>query len=126
MGFDGKLGLSTQEVRRMQVVRNAVAATVSIARLASRSRDRVGDELTRLGALQELARLTPIAWRQAAQERREELAFWLFNVAIGLAAMGEYRAGLALLEALPGVPAGAHGRRELLAELCAQQTRLAA
>ncbi len=123
MGFDGRLGLGNQETRRLQVVRDAVAATVSIARLASRSRDRVGEELTRLGALQELAALTPIAWRQAAAERREELAFWLFNVAIGLAATGEHRAGLALLDALPGVPAGANGRRALLAELCAQEVR---
>ncbi len=126
MGFDGKMGLGNKETRRLQVVRDAVAQTVSIARLASRSRDRVGEELTRLGALQELARLSPIAWRQAAQERRDELAFWLFNAAIGLAATGEHAAAAALLNALPGVPAGAQGRRELLLELCAQDSRLAA
>ncbi len=126
MGFDGRIGLGNPEMRRLQLVRDAVAQTVSIARLASRSRDRVGEELVRLGALQELARLTPMAWRQAAHERREELAFWLFNVAIGLAATGEHRAGLALLDALPGVPAGAQGRRELMLELCTQESLLAA
>ena len=112
--------------RRLQVVRDAVAQTVSIARLATRTRDRLGEELTRLGALQELARITPIAWRSVVRERREELAFWLFNVAVGLAATGEHRAGLALLDALPGVQAGAQGRRELLAELCVQEAKLAA
>ena len=55
MGFDGKMGLSWVEARRLQVVRDAVAQTVSIARLTSHSRDRVGDELVRLGALQQLA-----------------------------------------------------------------------
>lgn len=126
MGFDGKMSFGNPEMRRLQVVRDAVAQTVSIARLASRSRDRVGEELVRLGALQELAGLTPIAWHRAAYERREELAFWLFNVAIGLAATGEHRAGLVLLDALPGVPAGAQGRRELLAELCVQEAQLVA
>ena len=132
MGYDGWLGCEARlrmgdgSERRLRVVQDAVAQTVSIARLATRSTDRLGEELTRLGALQELARLTPIAWRTVARERREELAFWLFNVAVGLAATGEHRAGLALLDALPCVPAGAHGRRELLAELCLQEARLAA
>jgi hypothetical protein len=126
MGFDGKMGLGMRETRRLQVVRDAVAQTVSIARLTQRTRDRVGDELVRLGALQELAALTPMAWRVAAGERREELSFWLFNVAIGLAATGEHGAGLALLDALPCVPAGAQGRRELMTELCAQDARMAA
>jgi len=126
MGYDGRIGTDLPSNRRLQVVRDAVAQTVSIARLATRSRDRVGEELTRLGALQELARVTPLAWRQVAHERREELAFWLFNAAIGLAATGEHRAALALLNALPGVPAGDCGRRELLAELCAQEVQMAA
>ncbi len=126
MGFDGKIGLGMQETRRLQVVRDAVAQTVSIARLTHQSRDRVGDELVRLGALQELAAITPMAWRVAAHERRDELAFWLFNVAIGLAATGDHAAGIALLNALPCVPAGAHGRRELMMELCAHDAQLAA
>lgn len=132
MGYDGwasygsRLGVRDAGQRRLRVVHDAVAQTVSIARLATRSSDRLGEELTRLGALQELAGLTPIAWRAVARERREELGFWLFNVAVGLAATGEHRAGLALLDALPCVPAGAHGRRELLAELCVQEVKLAA
>ena len=126
MGYDGRLVLGDQAARRIRIVEDAVAQTVSIARLATRTRDRLGEELTRLGALQELARVTPMAWRQVARERREELAFWLFNVAVGLAATGEHRAAIALLDALPGVHAGLQGRRELLMELCAQEAQLAA
>ena len=146
MAYDGKLGQRGAEQcgagqrgagqrqfghhsamdRRETLVRDAVAQTVSLARLARHSRDRLGDELVRLGALQELARVTPMAWRKAALERREELGFWLFNVAIGVAATGDHAAGLALLQALPCVGAGERGRRELLLELCGDQLRLAA
>lgn len=126
MAWNGVGWNDVRTERRLAVVRTAIAQTVSIARLATRTRDRVGEELVRLGSLQELAHLTPMAWRMAVAERRDELAFWLFNVAIGVAAAGDEAAGLALLNALPGVPAGAAGRRELLVELCAQERQYAA
>lgn len=125
MAYDGgQMGLMME--RRLRVVRDAVAHTVSLARLMTQKRDRLGDELVRLGSLQELARLTPMLWRQVMAEREEEMAFWLFNVAVGLAATGEHAAAVLLLDALPGVPAGAHGRRELLMELCRCDAQLAA
>ena len=119
-----RLGMVAE--RRRQVVEDAVAQTVSLSRLTARRPDRLGDELARLGALQELARVTPMAWRHVVRERQEELGFWLFNVAVGVAASVGHAAAVAILDALPCVDAGAHGRRALLAELCTQEQQQAA
>lgn len=114
----GWVHMGSAAQRRRQVVEEAVAQTVSLARLTAPRPDRLGDELVRLGGLQELARVTPLAWRTVVKERQEELAFWLFNVAVGVAAAVGQGSALAILDALPAVDAGAHGRRALLEELC--------
>lgn len=81
-------------------------------------------ELARLERMVELAGDAYVSWRAAMQPRQSELALWLFGVAIGVAANGLRQEALALLDVLPGVPAGGEGRRALLGELLAAQDAL--
>lgn len=77
------------------------------------------NELERLERMVEWAVDAYPSWREALTPRRSELALWLYGVAIGVAANGLGPQALALLDVLPGVPAGAEGRRELLQALLA-------
>lgn len=82
-------------------------------------RDRLGVELQRLERLQQLALLWPRRWRRCIANCREPLSLWLYGVALGVAGLGQPEAAVALLDALPGVTAGAAGRRDLLLGLLA-------
>lgn len=81
--------------------------------------DLLDSELRRLERLQRWALDQPSSWRHACQGRETGLSVWLYGIALGIAAMGQGRAALALLDALPGVDGGGHGRRALLAGLVA-------
>lgn len=89
-------------------------------------RDRLGAELQRLERLQQLALLWPRRWRRCIANCREPLSLWLYGVALGVAGLGQPEAAVALLDALPGVSAGAAGRRDLLLALLADATSGAA
>lgn len=82
-------------------------------------RDRLGVELHRLERLQQLSLLWPRRWRRCIANCREPLSLWLYGVALGVAGLGQPEAAVALLDALPGVAAGAAGRRDLLLGLLA-------
>lgn len=88
-------------------------------------RQRLGEELQRLERLQHLAHLWPSQWRLCTADCGEPLALWLFGVALGVAGLGLAEAALAMLDVLPGVAAGAQGRRELLQSLLLQTEALA-
>jgi hypothetical protein len=79
--------------------------------------DLLGGELKRLERLQRWAQRHGEGWRQAIHGRELGLGIWLYGIALGIAAMGHGRAALSLLEALPQIDGGAHGRRDLLAGL---------
>ncbi len=83
-------------------------------------RDRLGLELARLERLQQLALLWPRQWQRCIAPCRESLALWLYGVALGVAGLGLHEAALALLDTLPGIAAGAAGRRALLRGLLTQ------
>ena len=83
--------------------------------------DALAEELARLERLQALSQSNPALWHRVVAPRADELALWLYGIAIGVAALGLPREALALLDVLAGVPAGAAGRRELLWELMLAQ-----
>ncbi len=84
------------------------------------ARDRLAVELQRLDRLHCAARSNPRRFGRAIQGRHNAVALWLYGVAVGVAAHGLHDTALALLDVLPGIAAGAHGRRELLCDLIAE------
>lgn len=90
-------------------------------RCEARQGDALAEELARLERLQALSQSNLPLWHRAVAPRADELALWLYGIAIGVAALGLPREALALLDVLAGVPAGAAGRRELLWELMEAQ-----
>jgi len=100
----------------------ALDAALSLAQRLGSGDDKrrpLSAELRHLERLHDLALRQPLAWQEAVTERREEAALWLYGVALGVAAHGLHTEALVLLNVLPGVAAGAEGRRALLLELVA-------
>ncbi|MSQ81955.1 MAG: hypothetical protein EXR77_03440 [Myxococcales bacterium] len=97
-----------------------VQAAVRSASLFVRG-DLLQGELRRLDRLHRCARIRPQTYADAIDGHRAALALWLYGIAVGVAAQGLPEAALALLDVLPSVPAGGHGRRELLRDLIDHQ-----
>lgn len=97
-----------------------VQAAVRTASLFVRG-DLLQGELRRLDRLHRCARIRPRTYAEAIDGHRAALALWLYGIAVGVAAQGLPEAALALLDVLPSVQAGGHGRRELLSDLIDHQ-----
>lgn len=111
------LGLPLERLPLEVRIARLLDDTLSIRRRTQRPR--LGEELERLTRLVTLAGEAPLTFREESAPRRGELVQWLYGVALGVAASGLSQEALGLLDVLPGVPAGAEGRRLLLAELIA-------
>lgn len=104
------------------IVQRALDDALSLRRRCEgRQSDVLAQELARLERLQALSLADPQLWLRAVAPRAEELALWLYGIAIGVGALGLPREAMALLDVLAGVPGGARGRRELLWELLLAQ-----
>ncbi len=86
-------------------------------------RDRLATELRRLDRLHRASRCQPRRFAQTVRGRQGALSLWLYGVAVGVAAQGLHDTALALLDLLPGITAGAAGRRELLCDLIEAERR---
>ena len=109
-------------VRTDDKVQRALDDALSLRRRCEAQHgDVLAQELARLERLQALSQANAPLWRKLVAPRAEELALWLYGIAIGVGALGLPREAMALLEVLDGVPGGGRGRRELLWELLEAQ-----
>ena len=67
-----------------------------------------------VACLQECARRCPRKIERLREQHGESLDRWLFRVALGCAGLGLYSQSLLLLDSVPGLKAGARGRRAFL------------
>jgi len=83
------------------------------------ARERLACELRRLDRMHTAARSNPRRFARAIQGLQRAIGLWLYGIAVGVAAQGLHDTAIALLDLLPGIAAGAEGRRELLLDLIA-------
>lgn len=102
---------------REDLIDRTLAEVLDPPRCTRHPRARLDDDLGLLVRMARLSRIAPLRWQQAVRARRLELALWVWGVALAVAASGLVGDAVALLDVLPGVGAGADGRRELLEDL---------
>ena len=100
----------------LQALQRDLTAATRVASLFV-ARDRLAAELRRLDRLHRCAHAAPQRFARMIAGQQKALSLWLYGVAVGVAAQGLPDTALALLDLLPGVAAGAQGRRELLLDL---------
>lgn len=110
--------LSAEPQQWRQTVCRLVEETVSIRRRTDQ-RPALSEELARLDALQRHAECRGRAFAAVVAPYAEELACWLWQLALAVGAAGLPDTARSLLGALPGVPAGSPPRRAQLDALLA-------
>lgn len=96
--------------------------TVSVRR-RSEERPQLAAELARLDTLQQFALASALAFRTTVAPFAEELATWLWQLALTVAAAGLPDTAQMLLGALPGVPADSPTRKHMLQLVIAEGRR---
>lgn len=96
--------------------------TVSVRR-RSEDRPQLSAELARLDTLQQFALSGSLAFRTTVAPFAEELATWLWQLALTVAAAGLPDTAQTLLGALPGVPADSPTRKHMLQLVIAEGRR---
>lgn len=110
--------LTAEPARWPEAVCRLVEETISIRRRTD-ERPALSEELARLDALQRHAERGGRAFVAVVAPYAEELACWLWQLALAVGAAGLPDTARSLLGALPGVPAGSAARRAQLDALLA-------